>query len=167
MRSWHNYHSTALVLGTLLPTIDCVYLQAPGGNLSLAELKASELKQWCILYPTTSIVFAVSTTRCFGSHVGWLHSWDNLRSTQFGLRYMGSERWKRCMMQKQSLESWTFFTMSSVRNGSNRLVQLRVRVGKWTELLQRFLPHENPDRCNFAGFTTKNLAFQPHNFGCH
>jgi hypothetical protein len=53
----------------------------------------------------------------------------------------------------------------SVSNGSNPLERFRVRVGTGTEPLQRFLPHENPDHCNWAGFTTKNPAFQPHNFG--
>jgi len=56
-------------------------------------------------------------------------------------------------------------SMHSVSNGSNLLVQFRVRVGTGTEPLQRVLPHEIPDRCNWAGFTTKNRAFQTHNFG--
>ena len=55
--------------------------------------------------------------------------------------------------------------VGSVSNGSNPLERFRVRVGTGTEPLQRFLPQENPDRCNWAGFTTKNPAFQPHNFG--
>jgi hypothetical protein len=53
----------------------------------------------------------------------------------------------------------------SVSNGSNPLARFRVRVGTGTEPLQRFLPHENPDLSNWAGFTTKNLAFYVHNFG--
>jgi hypothetical protein len=40
-----------------------------------------------------------------------------------------------------------------------------VKVATGTELVQQFLPHENPDRCNWAGFSIKNLALQPHNFG--
>jgi len=55
--------------------------------------------------------------------------------------------------------------LSSVSNGCNPLERFRVRVGTGRELLQWFLPHENPYRCNWAGFTTKNPAFQPHNFG--
>jgi len=54
---------------------------------------------------------------------------------------------------------------SSVSNGSNPLVQFQVRVGTWTEPLQRFLPHENPDSCNWVSFTTNNPAFQHYNFG--
>jgi hypothetical protein len=52
-----------------------------------------------------------------------------------------------------------------VSNGSNPLEQFRVRVGTGTEPLQRVLPHENLDRCHWAGFTTKNPAFQVHIFG--
>jgi len=55
--------------------------------------------------------------------------------------------------------------VGSVSNGSNPLERFRVRVGTGTEPLRRFLPHENPDHCNWAGFTTKNPAFQPHDFG--
>jgi len=40
-----DYHRIALVLGTILRTIDCVYLQLPGGNSTLAELKASQSEQ--------------------------------------------------------------------------------------------------------------------------
>ena len=53
---------------------------------------------------------------------------------------------------------------TTVGKGSNPLVWFRVRVGTGTKPLQRFLPQENPDRCNWASFTTKNPAFQPHNF---
>jgi hypothetical protein len=45
MPSWHNYHPIALVLGTILSTIDCVYLQLPDGNPALAELNASQSEQ--------------------------------------------------------------------------------------------------------------------------
>jgi len=41
MPSWHGYHSIALVVGTILGTIDPIYLQLPGGNSPVAELKAS------------------------------------------------------------------------------------------------------------------------------
>jgi len=54
---------------------------------------------------------------------------------------------------------------SSVSNGSNPLERFRVNIGTGMEPLQRILPHENPDHCNWAGFTTNNPAFQPHNFG--
>jgi len=57
------------------------------------------------------------------------------------------------------------WSLASVSNGSNPLERFRVRVGTGTELFQRFLPHENPDCFNWAGFTTKNTAFQPNNFG--
>ena len=53
----------------------------------------------------------------------------------------------------------------SVSNGSNPLVRFPVRVGTGTEPLQWVLLHENPDCCNWAGFTTKNLAFQLNNLG--
>ena len=45
MPSWRDYHRIALVGGTILRTIDCVYLQLPGGNPPLAELKASQSEQ--------------------------------------------------------------------------------------------------------------------------
>jgi hypothetical protein len=45
MPSWRDYHCTALILGKILLTIDCVYLQLPSGNPPLAELGASQSKQ--------------------------------------------------------------------------------------------------------------------------
>jgi len=60
---------------------------------------------------------------------------------------------------------WLLLAMASVSNGSNPLERFRVRVGTETEPLQRALPHENPDRCKWAGFTTKNPASEHHNFG--
>jgi hypothetical protein len=45
MPSSPDYHRIALVLGTILQTIDWVYLQLPGGNPPLAELKASQREQ--------------------------------------------------------------------------------------------------------------------------
>jgi hypothetical protein len=45
MPSWHDYDWIALVLGTILRTIDCVYLQLAGGNPPLGELKATQSKQ--------------------------------------------------------------------------------------------------------------------------
>jgi len=45
MPSWRDYHRIALVLGTILRTINCVYLQLPGGNPPLAELKALQSVQ--------------------------------------------------------------------------------------------------------------------------
>jgi hypothetical protein len=59
----------------------------------------------------------------------------------------------------------TFVPNTSVSNGSNPLERFLVRVGTGTEPWQRFLTHENPDCCHWAGFTTKNPAFEPHNFG--
>jgi len=86
MSSWRNYHRIAHVLGTILRTIDCVYLQHPGGNPPLAELKASHIEQWRIFYPMTSVACAFSTARHVGSRVTWLHSCNNLRTTQFAPR---------------------------------------------------------------------------------
>jgi len=57
------------------------------------------------------------------------------------------------------------FGESSVCNCSNPLERFRVRVGTVTKLLQWVLPHENPDRCNWAGFTSKNPGFKPYKFG--
>ena len=45
MPSWPDSHSIALILGTILPTNECVYLQLPAGNPPLAELKASHSEQ--------------------------------------------------------------------------------------------------------------------------
>jgi hypothetical protein len=43
--SWRDYDSIERVLGTILQTIDCVYLQLSGGNPPLAELNASPSEQ--------------------------------------------------------------------------------------------------------------------------
>jgi len=61
MPSWRHYHSIAFVPGTILHTIDCVYLQGPRANPSVVELNASQIKQWHILYPMTSVACASST----------------------------------------------------------------------------------------------------------
>jgi hypothetical protein len=45
MPSWRDYQHIALALSTILRTIDSVYLQLPGGNPTLAELKASQSEQ--------------------------------------------------------------------------------------------------------------------------
>ena len=58
-----NYHSIALVLGTIHGTIDCVYLQLPGGNPPLPEVKALQIEQWLILYHMTSVACAFSNAR--------------------------------------------------------------------------------------------------------
>jgi len=52
----------------------------------------------------------------------------------------------------------------SVSNGSKSPGRFRVRFRPGTEPFQWVLPHENPDRCHWAGFTTKNPALQVHNF---
>jgi hypothetical protein len=43
--SWRDYGGIALILGTILRMIDCVYLQLPGGNPPFAELKAMQSVQ--------------------------------------------------------------------------------------------------------------------------
>ena len=45
MPSSRDYHRIVLVLGTILRTINCVYLQLSGGNPSLAELQAFQSEQ--------------------------------------------------------------------------------------------------------------------------
>jgi len=50
----------------------------------------------------TSVVCACSTARHVGSRVGWLHSWDNLRTTQFAPRCTRSVWYKDCMMQNNA-----------------------------------------------------------------
>jgi len=92
MPSWRDYHDIALGLGTILRTINCVYLQLPGGNPPLAELEALQSEKWCILYSMKAVVCAFSTGRHVGSRVGWLHSWHNLGTTLFALRCTWSER---------------------------------------------------------------------------
>jgi len=42
MPSGPEHPRIALVLGTILRGIDCIYLQLPGGNPPLAELQASQ-----------------------------------------------------------------------------------------------------------------------------
>jgi hypothetical protein len=55
----------------------------------------------------------------------------------------------------------------SVSNHSNPVAQVRVRIGTGTERFQPFLPHEHPDYCHLASFTTKNPWIQPDNIGCN
>ena len=55
----------------------------------------------------------------------------------------------------------------SVSNGSKFPGWFRVQFRPRTEPLQQVLPHENPHRCNWAGFTTKNPSFQHHKFGAN
>jgi len=58
-----------------------------------------------------------------------------------------------------------FFSLqSSVTNRSKCMVQFMVRFQLGTGELKQGSPHENPDRCDWAGFTTKIPAFQLHNF---
>ena len=106
MPSWCDYHSIALVLGKILRTIDCVYLQLPGGNSHLAELKVSQSEQWSIIYHMTSVAYAFSTARRVGSRVGWLHSWDN--SVYCPWRYSGTRS-----LEKRSIMGLTAIRLNS------------------------------------------------------
>jgi hypothetical protein len=45
MPFWSDFHRIALVLGTILQTINCLYLQLPDGNAPLEELKASQSEE--------------------------------------------------------------------------------------------------------------------------
>jgi len=112
MCSWREYHSTVLVLGTILRTLDCVYLQLSGRNPSFAKLKVWENAQWCIVYPMTPVACAVSTARHVVSCLGWLHCRDNLRTTQLVSKCMRSERSKWCVMHEQRAAPWTVLTAS-------------------------------------------------------
>jgi len=99
--SWRSYYPFALVPDAILWTIDYVYLQLPGGNIPLGELKTLQCKQWRILYPITSVECAFSTARYVGSRDGWLFNWENLRATWFVARCTASEPYKWCLMHKQ------------------------------------------------------------------
>jgi len=77
------------------------------------------------------------------------------------------ERRHLCLRVVSSFCSCLLFfvtVLASVSNGSKSPGRFRVRFRPGTEPLQRVLPHENPDRCHWAGFTTKNPALQVHNF---
>jgi len=54
---------------------------------------------------------------------------------------------------------------TSVSNGSQFLGRFRVRFHPKPERGKGSYPTNNPDCCHWAGFTTKNRAFQVHNFG--
>jgi hypothetical protein len=112
MPSWCNFDSVALILGTILWTIDLVYLQLPAGNPLMAELRASQSEQWLILYPMTSVACAFPPLGG-DCHVGWLHRWDNLRTTRFALKCMRSEQGKWYVMPKQCMGLYTFLTTST------------------------------------------------------
>ena len=51
------------------------------------------------------------------------------------------------------------YVSSSVSNGSIFPGRFRVRFRPRTELLQWVPPHENPDHCQWAGFTSKTRHF--------
>jgi len=57
-----------------------------------------------------------------------------------------------------------FLYPSSITKGPKFPIQFRVQFQPGTRLLKWVLPHENPNNCDWASFTTKNPAFQPHNF---
>jgi len=54
---------------------------------------------------------------------------------------------------------------SSVSNGSKSAGQVRVRFHPKPDCGNGSYHTKNPDRCKWAGFTTKNPGLQPHNFG--
>ena len=55
--------------------------------------------------------------------------------------------------------------VGSVSNGSIFPRWFRIQFRPGTEPLQRILPHQNPDHCNWAGFATTNPVYQHHKFG--
>jgi len=61
----------------------------------------------------TLVACAFSTTRPVGSHIGWLHSWVNLRTSQFAPRCMRPELKRWCEMWKQCTVSETFLSTST------------------------------------------------------
>jgi len=69
MPSWGTIHSIVCILGTILQTMDCLYLQLPNGNPTLAELNALQREQWGFVYPMTSVACTLSTASCVGYHV--------------------------------------------------------------------------------------------------
>ena len=80
-----------------------------------------------------------------------------------------SETSKRMQQENEGAAQRPFFRHTdmrpSVSNASKFPVRFRFRFQPGTGPLQRVLPHQNPIRCNWASFTTKNPPFQPHNFG--
>jgi len=89
---WWCSQSIALVLGSILRTIDCVYLLFSGWKPPFAELKPWQSEQWHLLYCITSVAWSLSTARPISSHIGWFHSLDNLTTNQLAPRCMKSER---------------------------------------------------------------------------
>jgi len=128
MLSWHSYHRIALVLGTILRTIDYVYLQLPSGNRPLAELNTLQSEHWGVPYPMTSVMCAPSTARRVANLVGWLPSWDIPRTTPFAPRWMKSKWLKWCVMQS---------------NARRR----KVPSPRWINLVLRLLIHKTPGGC--------------------
>jgi len=128
MPSWRGHHSIALVFGTILRTIDCVYYPLPGGNPPFAEQKALQSEQWHSLHLMTSVACAFSTARRFGTFVGWLHSWDNLRTTQFA---------PRCTRSNQEHGVWCNTNARCRKRSSPRVLNL----------VSRLLIHEVPGGC--------------------
>jgi len=145
-------HSVALVLGTILHIMDCLYLRLPGGNDPLSVLKESQSEQWHILSPMTLDGCACSTARFISCHVGRWHSWDNLTITQFALRCMWSEREKWFAIQTQLLALLTLLSTSTnsrlksshswsalwLRQKMVWLFCVLVNETSWTKKLQEF-----------------------------
>jgi len=93
MRCWREYQCIAIILGTILPSIDCVYLQLPDRNPPLAELKASQIKPCRILYPNSSFACAFATAR------RWSPCWMLAQLEQPGNYSVCAEMHKVCTVK--------------------------------------------------------------------
>jgi hypothetical protein len=56
---------------------------------------------------------------------------------------------------------------SSVSDSSSPGVQFQCKVGTWVIFFDMVLSHDNQDRCNLAGFTTKNTKLKCPNLACN
>jgi len=107
--SWSKYHRIALVGGTILPTIICVYHQLCGENPSLAEIKLSQCEEWHIRYTMTSAAFASShhlawTAELDGCTVGTTCELRGVLQEAQGLKG-SSRRWCQSNAQRHQLFS--------------------------------------------------------------
>jgi hypothetical protein len=125
MPSWCDYHPIALVIGTIHPTIDCVYLLLPGWYPPLAELQPSQANNevFSIQWHQLRVVFPLLGV---GSRVGWLQIWDNLINTQFAPRYTSSEWYTWYVMPKECLASQTI-----LRAGTQSHLEALHSWGAW------------------------------------
>jgi len=142
----------------LLP-VCCVLCNCFWGNCGVFNMPAF-IWEFCLLHGPTTVLVASSLTAVHGA--GGLTVIEFRVSSLPCLELIstaGGGGVAACMSAFHG-----FKVTSSVSNGYKFPVRFRVRFQPGTSPLQWVLPHKNTDCSDWAGFTTKNRAFQPDNF---